>query len=80
MTLGQGVGVLPVAGVDEALAGRAVEGAVVGVADLLEAEDKLAQALGRAAERIDVALGRGRGAAVCGAEPGPSATFWLKGV
>ena len=49
VTLGQGVGVLPVAGVDEALAGRAVEGAVVGVADLFMAEDKPAQALGRAA-------------------------------
>ena len=63
VAFGQGVGVLPLAGADEALAGRAVEGAVAGVADLLEAEDELAQALGRIAERVGVALGRGRGGA-----------------
>ena len=59
VAFGQGVGVLPFAGADEALAGRAVEGVVTGVADLLEAEDELAQALGRIAERVGVALGRG---------------------
>ena len=60
MTFGKGVGVLPFAGANEALAGCAVEGVVVGVADLLEAEvHQPAQALGRAAERVSVALGCG---------------------
>ena len=40
--LGQGVGVLPVAGGDKPLARCAGEGAVALAADLLEAEDKLA--------------------------------------
>ena len=68
MALGQGVSVLSVAGVQKARASRAVEGALVGAgADSLEAEtaeDELAQVLGCAAERIDVALGGGRGAAI----------------
>ena len=43
MALGQGVGVLPLAGGHEAFARGAVEGVVAGVADLREAEDELAQ-------------------------------------
>ena len=43
MAFGQGVSVLPVAGVHEARASRAVEGGLVGGADPFEAEDELAQ-------------------------------------
>ena len=61
MALGQSVRVVPLAGDHEAFARRAVEGAAAGVAELREAEDGLAQVLGRVAEREGVALGRGRG-------------------
>ena len=63
MAFGQGVGVVASAGGHEAGARRAVEGVVAGIADLREAEDELAQALGRVAKRVGVALGRGRGGA-----------------
>jgi len=63
MALVLGVGVVAAAGGDEAGARGAIEGAVAGVADLREAEDELAQALGRVAKRVGVALGRGRGGA-----------------
>ena len=61
VTLGQGVGVLPVAGVDEALAGRAVEGAVIGVADLLVSS--LCPRAERA--RVPTPLARARGSRRC---------------
>ena len=48
--------VLPIAGVHEARTSRAVEAGLVGGADPSEAEDELAQVLGCAAERVDVAL------------------------
>ena len=54
MALVLGVGVVAAAGGDEAGARGAIEGVVAGVADLREAEDELAQALGRVAKRVGV--------------------------
>ena len=51
VALGQSVGVLSLAGSHEAFARRAVEGAVVGVAELREAEDGLAQLLQQAVQQ-----------------------------
>ena len=55
----EGVGVLPIARSDVAGALGAVVLVVGGAADLLEAEDELAQLLHGAAEGVDVALGGG---------------------
>ena len=52
MALVLGVGVVAAAGGDEAGARGAIEGVVAGVTDLREAEDELAQALGRVAKRV----------------------------
>ena len=65
----EGVGVLPIALGDVAGALGAVVLVVGGVADLLEAEDELAQLLLGAAKGVDVALGGGwRSALVVRAE------------